>query len=288
MQVWFSAKAMWDWGSNITTRTAWLSTAGADRVYTNTGWTLFAASASTTASMTQKARPLRHSGCSRLPVGARRFRFYNSSYKAGRRVQTPFSDITQGQPDVVWTVGASRTLTARSVLAGAGGWRRLGLPARAERAQQHCHRRRDLLLQPIRFAGDRRRCTDRRQGGQAVAPKLVACLYRPQRRLARALACGACDDDAMLQVVTAPTWPAVSTRGSRGLLRCAGQPRNGACASERSELSDLAGFGRRFIDVATEDLIADIVYQIGALQGIAAPRIDGVLRQTHGALYNRS
>jgi len=33
---------------------------------------------------------------------------------------------------------------------------------------------------------------------------------------------------------------------------------------------DLAGFGRRFIDVATEDLVADVVYQIGALQGVAA------------------
>lgn len=50
---------------------------------------------------------------------------------------------------------------------------------------------------------------------------------------------------------------------------------------------DLAGFGRRFIDVAAEDLIADVVYQIGALQAIA--RASGSVVsyvKPHGALYN--
>ncbi|MQY23120.1 LamB/YcsF family protein [Nocardia macrotermitis] len=50
---------------------------------------------------------------------------------------------------------------------------------------------------------------------------------------------------------------------------------------------DLVGFGRRFIDVARETLVNDIVYQIGALQAFA--RIAGTevtYVKAHGALYN--
>jgi 5-oxoprolinase (ATP-hydrolysing) subunit A len=44
---------------------------------------------------------------------------------------------------------------------------------------------------------------------------------------------------------------------------------------------DMAGFGRRFIDVTPEDLLADVVYQIGALHGLAqAAGSTAVLRQT--------
>ena len=50
---------------------------------------------------------------------------------------------------------------------------------------------------------------------------------------------------------------------------------------------DLAGFGRRFIDVTAQELTDDVVYQIGALQALA--RAAGtVVRyvKPHGALYN--
>jgi UPF0271 protein len=50
---------------------------------------------------------------------------------------------------------------------------------------------------------------------------------------------------------------------------------------------DLAGFGRRFIDVAPEDLIADVLYQVGALTALASTvggRVAYV--KPHGALYN--
>jgi 5-oxoprolinase (ATP-hydrolysing) subunit A len=50
---------------------------------------------------------------------------------------------------------------------------------------------------------------------------------------------------------------------------------------------DLAGFGRRAIDIASGDLSADIVYQIGALDGLArlaGERVRYV--KPHGALYN--
>lgn len=50
---------------------------------------------------------------------------------------------------------------------------------------------------------------------------------------------------------------------------------------------DLAGFGRRNMDVASADLVADIIYQIGALQGLAAAAGTTVRYvKPHGALYN--
>lgn len=50
---------------------------------------------------------------------------------------------------------------------------------------------------------------------------------------------------------------------------------------------DLVGFGRRFVDVAPEDLTADVLYQLGALEGIC--RAEGTrvrYVKPHGALYN--
>jgi UPF0271 protein len=50
---------------------------------------------------------------------------------------------------------------------------------------------------------------------------------------------------------------------------------------------DLAGFGRRNMDVASADLRADVIYQIGALQALA--RVAGTrvrYVKPHGALYN--
>ena len=50
---------------------------------------------------------------------------------------------------------------------------------------------------------------------------------------------------------------------------------------------DRVGFGRRNMDVAPDDLRADVIYQIGALQGLAraaGTRVTYV--KPHGALYN--
>ena len=50
---------------------------------------------------------------------------------------------------------------------------------------------------------------------------------------------------------------------------------------------DRAGFGRRFMDIAEEDLISDLVYQVGALKGFLD--LYGLPLQhvkLHGALYN--
>ncbi|ERI36880.2 hypothetical protein M707_14635 [Arthrobacter sp. AK-YN10] len=50
---------------------------------------------------------------------------------------------------------------------------------------------------------------------------------------------------------------------------------------------DLAGFGRRFLDIDPKELADDVVYQIGALQALAAVsggRVEYV--KPHGGLYN--
>src|SRR4051812_18330090 len=51
---------------------------------------------------------------------------------------------------------------------------------------------------------------------------------------------------------------------------------------------DLVGFGRRAMDVAHDDLVADVLYQMGALEAfcrVAGSRVAYV--KPHGALYNR-
>ncbi|EPB4340577.1 LamB/YcsF family protein [Enterobacter kobei] len=50
---------------------------------------------------------------------------------------------------------------------------------------------------------------------------------------------------------------------------------------------DLVGFGRRNMDVASDELTADVIYQIGALQGLArAAGTEVRYVKPHGALYN--
>lgn len=51
---------------------------------------------------------------------------------------------------------------------------------------------------------------------------------------------------------------------------------------------DLAGFGRRAMDVPPDELAAEVAYQIGALEAFAAAAGPGVSYvKPHGALYNR-
>ena len=97
------------------------------------------------------------------------------------------------------------------------------------------------------------------------------------------------DDDAMLEVVTSANVACGFHAGDPTLLlqtcRVAADRdvRIGAQVSYR----DLAGFGRRFIDVAPADLTADVIYQIGALQALAQVAGSTVRYvKPHGALYN--
>lgn len=97
------------------------------------------------------------------------------------------------------------------------------------------------------------------------------------------------DDDAMLDVVTSANVACGFHAGDpAGLARtCRAAAQRGVRIGAQVGYRDLAGFGRRFLDVSPEDLIADVVYQIGALQAlahIAGSTVSYV--KPHGALYN--
>lgn len=97
------------------------------------------------------------------------------------------------------------------------------------------------------------------------------------------------DDDALLDVVTSANVACGFHAGDpTTLLRgCQGAARRGVVVGAQVGYRDLVGFGRRFVDVAHDDLVADVVYQIGALQGIARAAGTAVRYvKPHGALYH--
>jgi UPF0271 protein len=97
------------------------------------------------------------------------------------------------------------------------------------------------------------------------------------------------DDDAMLGIVTSANVACGFHAGDpAGLVRvCRSAAEAGVRIGAQVSYRDLAGFGRRFIDIAAEDLLADVVYQIGALQAIAHACGSAVCYvKPHGALYN--
>jgi UPF0271 protein len=97
------------------------------------------------------------------------------------------------------------------------------------------------------------------------------------------------DDDAMLDIVTSANIACGFHAGDpAGLARaCRGAAARGVRIGAQVGYRDLAGFGRRFIDVTPEDLIADVMYQIGALAALAHAAGSTVSYvKPHGALYN--
>ena len=97
------------------------------------------------------------------------------------------------------------------------------------------------------------------------------------------------DDDAMLDVVTSANVACGFHAGDpAGLARtCRAAAQRGVRIGAQVGYRDLAGFGRRFIDVTAEDLTADVTYQIGALQALARAAGSAVSYvKPHGALYN--
>jgi 5-oxoprolinase (ATP-hydrolysing) subunit A len=73
-----------------------------------------------------------------------------------------------------------------------------------------------------------------------------------------------------------------------GLARiCGAAAEGGVRVGAQVGYRDLAGFGRRYIDISAEDLTADVIYQIGALQALAhaAGTVVSYVKP-HGALYN--
>lgn len=97
------------------------------------------------------------------------------------------------------------------------------------------------------------------------------------------------DDAALLRVVTSANVACGFHAGDPATLvrTCAAAVDRGVRIGAQVGYRDLAGFGRRFIDVAPDDLYADVLYQLSALDGIARSvggRVSYV--KPHGALYN--
>src|SRR3954467_6966216 len=98
------------------------------------------------------------------------------------------------------------------------------------------------------------------------------------------------DDDAVLPLLTSANvacgFHAGDARTIREtVMRCAAL---GVVVGAQVSYRDLAGFGRRAMDVDAADLEADVLYQVAAVAGLA--RIAGVRARyvkPHGALYHR-
>ncbi|GIF43797.1 UPF0271 protein [Actinoplanes xinjiangensis] len=97
------------------------------------------------------------------------------------------------------------------------------------------------------------------------------------------------DDDALLDVVTSANVACGFHAGDPSTMAsvCRRAVEKSVAIGAQVGYRDLAGFGRRRIDYAHDELRDDIVYQIGALEAfcrIAGDRVRYV--KPHGALYN--
>lgn len=98
------------------------------------------------------------------------------------------------------------------------------------------------------------------------------------------------EDQAMLSTVSSANvacgFHAGDPLGIRKTVQAA--VKSGVSIGAHVSYPDRVGFGRRDMDLTYAELVADVIYQIGALQGIAAAagRTVGYVKP-HGALYNR-
>lgn len=97
------------------------------------------------------------------------------------------------------------------------------------------------------------------------------------------------DDAAMLSAVTSANIACGFHAGDPLTLRTvlSRAAEAGVSVGAHVAYPDLAGFGRRFLDCSVEELIADVLYQLSALDGLARSagvRVSYV--KPHGALYH--
>lgn len=97
------------------------------------------------------------------------------------------------------------------------------------------------------------------------------------------------NDEAMLQVVSSANVACGFHAGSpEGILKTLNAAKaNNVVIGAHVGYPDLVGFGRRNMDISTSELSADVIYQIGALKGLATSigyKVSYV--KPHGALYN--
>lgn len=97
------------------------------------------------------------------------------------------------------------------------------------------------------------------------------------------------DDVAMLGLVTSANVACGFHAGDATTLRrtCTQAAQAGVVVGAQVSYRDLAGFGRRFVDMDPGELADDVLYQLGALDGLC--RVAGTAVRyvkPHGALYN--
>ncbi|MFD9330301.1 LamB/YcsF family protein [Streptomyces sp. NPDC060065] len=98
------------------------------------------------------------------------------------------------------------------------------------------------------------------------------------------------DDEQLLSVVTSANVACGFHAGDAATMRrvCELAAERGVRIGAQVSYRDLAGFGRRAMDVPSAELTAEVAYQIGALEVFARAaglRVSYV--KPHGALYNR-
>jgi UPF0271 protein len=96
-------------------------------------------------------------------------------------------------------------------------------------------------------------------------------------------------DDALIAIVTSANVACGFHAGSAETMRaaCRAAVARGVAIGAHVGYHDLAGFGRRALDIAPDDLANEVLYQIGALDAFAraaGSRVTYV--KPHGALYN--
>ncbi|HEX4702431.1 MAG TPA: 5-oxoprolinase subunit PxpA [Pseudonocardiaceae bacterium] len=97
------------------------------------------------------------------------------------------------------------------------------------------------------------------------------------------------DDDGLLDVVTSANVACGFHAGDPVTMRkvCVAAVARGVVIGAQVSYRDLAGFGRRFMDVAPTELADEVLYQIGALEAFARAAGGRVAYvKPHGALYN--
>jgi UPF0271 protein len=97
------------------------------------------------------------------------------------------------------------------------------------------------------------------------------------------------DDAALMPIITSANVACGFHAGDPSTIRrtCAAAVEHGVAIGAQVGYPDLAGFGRRFVDIDPVELVDAVLYQIGALQALAAAvggRVAYV--KPHGALYN--
>lgn len=97
------------------------------------------------------------------------------------------------------------------------------------------------------------------------------------------------DDEAMLELVTSANLACGFHAGDPTTMRrtCERAVEHGVRIGAQVSYLDLVGFGRRPIDMASHELTNEVLYQLGALDGLARVAGDRVRYvKPHGALYN--